>query len=254
MRSRDSRVSQVAMRRNQSAALTGAGPDRGLAIARPELPQPAARGLPEGVTTDLVGRRPDVASARERVEAAASRIKVARADFFPAIRLSALFGFQALGLDSLFQNDSTYGHAGPAVSLPIFRGGAIRGQYRGARASYDEAVADYDKTVVSAYQQVADAVTSQRSVAQQLTDARAALAASQDAYDVARLRYEGGLSNYLDVLTVQDRLLQAKLAVASLDAGRRSIEIDLIRALGGGFEPSGLASPDRLTSKDEPHG
>ncbi len=239
---------QIALRRNQIAALIGAGPDRGLAITRPTLPAPAARGLPEGVTTDLVGRRPDIASARARVEAAASRIKVARADFFPAIRLSALFGYQALGLDMLFQNDAGYGHVGPAVSLPIFHGGAIQGRYRGARATYDEAVADYDKTVLAAYQQVADAVTSQRANTRQIADARTALAASQDAYDIARQRYQGGLSNYLDVLAVEDRLLQAKLAVAGLNADLRTVDIALIRALGGGFAPASL------TSKDEPHG
>ncbi|RZJ99619.1 MAG: efflux transporter outer membrane subunit [Novosphingobium sp.] len=239
---------QIALRRNQLAALLGAGPDRGLAIARPTLPVPALRGLPENVTTDLVGRRPDVAAARERVEAAASRIKVARADFFPAIRLSAMFGVQALGLGNLFKDDATYGSAGPAISLPIFHGGAIQGRYRGARATYDEAVATYDQTVVTAYQQVADAVTSQRAAEQRLVQAREALAASQDAYDIARQRYDGGLSNYLDVLTVQDRLLQARLAVAGLHAGLRSVDIALIRALGGGFEPA------RTTSKDQPHG
>lgn len=239
---------QIGLRRNQLAALVGAGPDRGLAIARPALPMPAVRSLPDTVTTDLVGRRPDIASARERVEAAASRIKVARADFFPAIRLTALFGVQALGLDSLFQNDSTYGHAGPAVSLPIFHGGELQGRYRGARATYDEAVADYDKTVVGAYQDVADAVTSQRSVAQQLADARVALAASEDAYAIAKARYEGGLSNYLDVLVVQDRLLQARLAVAQLNADLRSLDIALIRALGGGFDAAGP------TPKDDTHG
>jgi NodT family efflux transporter outer membrane factor (OMF) lipoprotein len=239
---------QIALRRNQLAALVGAGPDRGLSIARPTLPVPPARGLPEGVTTDLVGRRPDIASARARVEAAASRIKVAHADFFPAIRLNALFGVQALGLGSLFENDSTYGHVGPAISLPIFHGGEIQGRYRGARASYDEAVADYDKTVLGAYQQVADAATSQRSASQRLSDARTALAASQDAYDVAQARYRGGLSNYLDVLEVQDRLLQAKLAVAGLNADLRSLDIALIRALGGGFDTAGTIP------KDEPHG
>jgi NodT family efflux transporter outer membrane factor (OMF) lipoprotein len=239
---------QIGVRRNQIAALVGAGPDRGLAITRPALPVPAARGLPEGVTTDLVGRRPDVAAARARVEAAASRIKVAHADFFPAIRLSALFGLQALGLDNLIDTDSEYGHVGPAISLPIFHGGAIQGRYRGARASYDEAVANYDKTVVGAYQDVADAVTSQRSAAQQLADARAALAASQEAYAIARQRYEGGLSNYLDVLVVQDRLLQARLALAGLNADLRSVDIALIRALGGGFDAAGP------TPKDEPHG
>jgi NodT family efflux transporter outer membrane factor (OMF) lipoprotein len=239
---------QIGLRRSQIAALIGAGPDRGLAITRPTLPNLAARGLPEDVTTDLVGRRPDIAAARERVQAAASRIKVAHADFFPAIRLSALIGVQALGIGNLFESDSLYGHAGPAISLPIFHGGEIQGRYRGARASYDEAVANYDNTVVGAYQQVADAVTSQRYTTQQLTDARSALVASQDAYDVARSRYTGGLSNYLDVLVVQDRLLQARLAVAELNADLRSLDIALIRALGGGFDATG-SNP-----KDQSHG
>jgi outer membrane protein TolC len=167
------------------------------------------------------------------------------------VRLSALFGVQALGLGNLFETDSTYGRAGPAISLPVFHGGAIQGQYRGARATYDEAVATYDQTVVTAYQQVADAVTSQRAATQRLADARAALAASQDAYDVARQRYEGGLSNYIDVLTVQDRLLQARLAVAGLGADLRSLDIALIRALGGGFEP---AVAQTNFSKDRPNG
>jgi NodT family efflux transporter outer membrane factor (OMF) lipoprotein len=239
---------QIGVRRNQIAALVGAGPDRGLAITRPALPVPAPRALPEGVTTDLLGRRPDVAASRARVEAAARRIQVAHADFFPAIRLSALFGLQALGLSNLIDADSEYGHVGPAVSLPIFHGGAIQGRYRGARASYDEAVANYDKTVVGAYQDVADAVTNQRSVARQLADARAALAASEDAYAIARQRYGGGLSNYLDVLTVEDRLLQARLAVAGLNADLRTVDVALIRALGGGFDAAGP------TPKDEPHG
>jgi NodT family efflux transporter outer membrane factor (OMF) lipoprotein len=244
---------QIALRQHQIAALIGAGPDRGLAVARPALAATVSRDLPEGVTTDLVGRRPDVAAARARVEAAASRIRVARADFYPAIRLTALFGVQALGLGQLFDGDSTYGRVGPAVSLPVFHGGAIQGRYRGARASYDEAVASYDQTVVAAYQQVADAVTSQRAAGERLVQARAARAAAQDAYDIARLRYEGGLSNYLDVLTVQDRLLQSRLAVAGLEASLRSLDIALVRALGGGF----TAPPARTTDislKDPTHG
>ena len=239
----------VALRRNQIAALVGAGPDRGLAIARPQLPEPHATALPEGVTTDLVGRRPDIAAARARVEAAASRIKVARAAFFPAIRLSALVGVQSLGLENLIERDSTYGNAGPAISLPIFRGGALQGAYRSQRASFDEAVADYDRTVVAAYQDLADTVTSQRMLLGRIGDARASLAASEDAYHIARKRYEGGLSTYLDVLTVQDRLLQARLIEADLNATAHRLRIAMIRALGGGFDAVTAASP-----KDDPHG
>jgi outer membrane protein TolC len=182
------------------------------------------------------------------MESAASRIKVARADFFPAIRLNALIGLQSLGLGSLLQSDSTFGSVGPAVSLPVFHGGALAGRFRSANAGYDAAVADYDKTVLAAYQQVADAVTSRQALAARLGDTRAALAATQDAYTIARRRYDGGLSTYLDVLSVEDRLLQARLAATALEAAARSADITLIRALGGGFAP---AAPE--AAKDAPH-
>jgi NodT family efflux transporter outer membrane factor (OMF) lipoprotein len=232
----------IAIRRHQLAMLVGAGPDRGLAITPPPLAGVPERGLPPGVTTDLIGRRPDVVAARERVEATASRIKVARADFFPAINLSALVGFQSLGLSNLLSSGSTFGQVGPAVTLPIFRGGALSGAYRGARATYDEAVAAYDRSVLTAYQEAADAVTAQQSVARRMVDARAALASSNQAYDIARRRYQGGLSNYLDVLTIEDRVVQAQTAVAQLEAAARSADVALVRALGGGF-----------TTKEMPH-
>lgn len=239
----------IILRQHQIAALIGAGPDRGLAITRPAPVALASHGLPAGVTTDLIGRRPDIAAARARAEAAASRIRVARADFFPALSLSALVGVQSLGLDKLINSDSTYGSVGPAISLPIFHGGALSGQYRGARATYDEAVADYDKTVVEAYQEVADAVTNQQALDRRIGDARAALAASEEAYSIARKRYEGGLSTYLDVLAVEERLLAARRSVADLDARAFALDVALIRALGGGF-----TSTDTLLAKDNADG
>ena len=142
----------LALRRNQLAALVGSGPDRGLAIEVPRLAPAALRALPEDVTINLVGRRADVIAARQRVESAASRIKGARADFYPAVRLNALFGVQSLGLGLLFDKDSTFGSVGPAVSLPVFHGGELKGRYEGARADYDAAVAAYDGTVLGAYQ------------------------------------------------------------------------------------------------------
>lgn len=255
----------IELRQHQIAALIGAGPDRGLSIARPKIGALAPLGLPADVTTDLVARRPDIAAALARAEAAAKRLKVARADFFPAIRLSALIGVQSLGYDtvftgtsatgtpkpfinSLFDKGSLFGTVGPAISLPIFHGGALQGQYRGARATYDEAVASYDKTVLAAYQEVADAVTMRKALDQRLVDARAAVAASQDAYAIAQKRYKGGLSTYLDVLNVEDQLLGAREALAGLEASAFSTDIALIRALGGGFAASDFQS------KDKPHG
>lgn len=238
----------IAMSRNLLAALVGAGPDRGLDIARPSLTSLHLAGLPAEVTTDLIGRRPDIAAARARAEAAASRIKVARADFYPAISLQALIGVQSIGLGNLAKSGSAYGNAGPAVSLPIFHGGSLKGRYRSVRASYDEAVANYDGTVITAYREVADAVTAQRAVTDRLFQSRQALTDSEQAYAIATKRYEGGLSAYLDVLTAEEKMLQVRRSVANLNARVFAIDIALVRALGGGFTTT-AANP-----KDQPHG
>jgi NodT family efflux transporter outer membrane factor (OMF) lipoprotein len=225
----------VLLRRHQLAALLGAGPDRGLTIAAPHLAPMGVHELPAGVTTELMARRADIVAARTRVEAAASRIKVARADFYPALKINGLVGVESLGFGQLFTGGSIYGTVGPAVSLPLFHGGALRAAYRGARADYDLAVADYDRIVLTAYQQVADAVTDRSLLAGQLTEARAAVSASEEANAIADARYRGGLSNYLDALIVQDRLVQTREALVMTDAAFRSADIALIRALGGGF-------------------
>ena len=224
----------IGLTRNRIAALVGAGPDRGLTIALPARLGSAAM-IPATVTTDLVGRRPDIASARARVEAAASRINVARADFYPAVNLSAMIGFQSLGLGNLLSSGSTFGSAGPAISLPIFRGGQLAGQYKGARAGYDAAVAAYDGAVVSAYREVADAVTSRNALSTRLAQSRAALGNSEQAYSIARQRFEGGLSTYLHVLSAEEKLLQTRMIVADLEARAFTLDVALVRALGGGF-------------------
>lgn len=225
----------IRLRRNQLAALVGAGPDRGLAITRP-LPIPSTPvGLPEGVTTELLGRRPDIVAARERVEAAANRVKVARAGFFPSINLRALIGLQAIGLGNLIDTSSQLGSVGPAISLPIFQGGALQAQYGSAQAGYDEAVAVYNQTVISAYQQVADAVTQRDAADKRLAAARSALSANEDAQTLLRTRYEAGLASYLDALSNQAGLHELQLAVVDLETYERGATLALIRALGGGF-------------------
>ncbi|MGW8188898.1 efflux transporter outer membrane subunit [Sphingomonas hankookensis] len=239
----------IALTRNRIAALLGKGPDRGLAITAPAATLPA-RGLPAGVTTDLIARRPDIVAARTRIEAEASRIKVARADFYPSFSLSAVFGLQSLGLSNLINGGSTAGSIGPAFNLPIFRGGELDGRYRVARGAFDAAVADYDRTVTAAYRAVADAVVSQRALATRLTESQRSLADAQAGYDVARLRYEGGLSRFTDVLVAQDRVLQARRIVADLQSRAFTLDIALVRALGGGFSAPATAEQN----KDVTHG
>nr|NUR38315.1 efflux transporter outer membrane subunit [Sphingomonas sp.] len=146
------------------AALVGAGPDRALTIDRPAAGTLQAQGLPADASINLIGRRPDIAAARTRVEASAERIKEARAAFYPDINVGALIGFQSLGLGSLFNAGSHFASVSPAVTLPLFHGGALQGQYRGRRGQYDEAVANYDGQVIQALRETADTVTSQKSL------------------------------------------------------------------------------------------
>jgi NodT family efflux transporter outer membrane factor (OMF) lipoprotein len=225
----------LALTRHRIAALLGAGPDRGLAIARPMLVI-ATTGIPAEAGIDLIGRRPDIVAARLRAEAAAARINVAHADFYPNINLSAVVGLQALGLGNLLQSGSTYGSSGVALSLPIFDAGRIAARYAGARADYDAAVARYDATLIAALRDSADALTSRAAAERQLVDLRAALAAAEDASSIAIARYRGGLSNQLQVLVTADALLGLRRTVAELDARRLALDIQLIRALGGGYQ------------------
>jgi outer membrane protein TolC len=162
-------------------------------------------------------------------------VKVAKASFYPNVNLAGFLGLQSLKLNQLFADGSDIGSIGPALTLPIFQGGALRAGYRGAEADRDAAVASYDATVTEAFHQVADAVTSERALATELSKARAALAASEDAYRISRLRYEGGLANYQSVLITEQGVLVRRRAVADLEARAFALDVALIRALGGGF-------------------
>ena len=226
---------QLAMVRNQLAGLAGAGPDRGFSLARPSAQPKAGFGLPANLAADLLGRRPDLQAARLRAEAAAKRIDVAKAGFYPNVNLAAFIGAQSLGLDNLTKSGSDVGQVGAAISLPIFDGGRLDGAYRGARADYDAAVAAYDQTLIQALQQVADAAAGQRALQVRLGAARESLAAGEQAYRVARLRYEGGLTSYLTLLTAEDAVIAQRRAVAQLEARALTLDASLVRALGGGF-------------------
>jgi NodT family efflux transporter outer membrane factor (OMF) lipoprotein len=217
------------------AVLVGQGPDRALTIDRPAVGALPAQGIPADASINLIGRRPDVAAARTRVEAAAERIKEARAAFYPDINIGALVGLQSLGLGSLFDSGSKFASVSPAVTLPLFHGGALQGQYRGRRGQYDEAVALYDGQVIQALRETADTLTSEQQLAERLGESRSALAAYEDALRVARGRYQQGLTNYLTVLTAEESVVSARLTVAQLETRSFTLDVQLVRALGGGF-------------------
>jgi len=225
----------IALTRNAIAALTGAGPDRALSIVRPTIVLEHSRGIPTNASIDLIGRRPDIAAARASVEASASRVKVARTAFYPNVSLSGLIGLQSLGLANLITSSSTFGNVGPAVTLPIFHGGALSGQFQGARGAYDEAVARYDGAVIQALRDAADTMVSRNMLAVRLDKTRQSLRDAEAAYALARTRYGRGLSSYLDVLSAEENVLQARRSAAELQARAFTLDIAMVRALGGGF-------------------
>jgi NodT family efflux transporter outer membrane factor (OMF) lipoprotein len=226
---------QIGLTKNRIAALMGAGPDRGLAIQRPMVILTDNLGLPSNVPAGLLGRRADVAAARLRTEAAASRIKQAKAGFYPNINLVGMIGAQSLGLGNLFNSGSDYGAVGPAISLPFFQGGRLKAEHRGAEADYAAAVAHYDGTLTQALREVADVTTSVRALDARLDRVLAAEAHAEAAWKVANNRYVGGLATYLDVLTAEDTLVASRRSVAQLQSRAFTLHVTLIRALGGGF-------------------
>jgi len=226
---------QLSLQKNRIAALIGAGPDRGLALTRPTIDLTRDFALPENLAANLLGRRPDLVAARLRAEAAASRVGQARAAFYPNINLTAFIGVQSLTLDMLTKDGSSIGSVGPAVSLPIFNGGRLRSQLRSADAEYLEAVANYDRTLIAALQEVADVSTSERALGAQLTRTNESVEAAREAWRVQGNRYEGGLATYLEVLSAEDYLLSVLRTQTDMQSRSLSLGIALTRVLGGGY-------------------
>ena len=235
---------QIDTLRNTLALLLGAGPDRGLSIQRPQLATPAL-GIPSQLPSELLARRADVVAARWKVEAAQHGIAASKAAFYPNINLSALAGLGAGHLGDVFGSNALLFSGGPALSLPIFEGGALQHQLRGSNADYDLAVANYNQTLLAAIREVADAVQTGRTLDARLASTTQARTAAHAAYAQVQARQRAGLASQLDVLAAQKPLLQLDLQLATLQAERRSASINLDQALGGGLTvdaPSTTAS------------
>jgi NodT family efflux transporter outer membrane factor (OMF) lipoprotein len=227
---------QIALQRNRLASLLGSGPDRGLAIKRPSVNLNNDYGFPSHLPVELLGRRPDVVAARLQTEAQLSRIEQKRAEFYPNVNLSAFIGVQAFGVNMLDNSGSSVGGVGPAISLPIFTAGRLRGELRGNVALYDETVATYNRTLTQALEEIASVGYSQRALTNELIKSEEAITASAEAHRVASNRYQGGLANYLEVLYTEDALLRAQHNHINLQSKTFSLDIALKRALGGGYQ------------------
>lgn len=221
--------------RYQLGALLGKGPDRGLAIARPELARGDDVQLPDNLPADLLSRRPDIVSARWRVDATLHDIKSAKAEFYPDINLSAAIGLDAFGWGRFLRAASRTASAGPAIHLPIFDGGALRAQLKGRYADFDFAVANYNDTLIRALTDVATQLSDIHSIEAQVVNAERSDTAAQRALKLALAQYKAGLTTQLTVLNAQSNALASSQNVANLRMTRRDRQIALAAALGGGF-------------------
>ncbi|WP_219893693.1 efflux transporter outer membrane subunit [Aquisediminimonas profunda] len=237
----------IALERNRLAALVGAGPERARLLPIPAQNLPAVSEAPANLAANLLGRRPDIVSARLRAEAATFRVKSARRAFYPDINLAAVVGLQSLGLGQLFNSGSQYANFGPAATLPIFDGQRLRSNYRTAEADYDQAVARYDQTLLTALREVADTLESKRALTERLAMAKTAAQSAQEAARLMRLRHDEGVANLLQVLTAEDNALASQRTLAELNARGFLLDITLVRALGGGFSAPAAdrEQPDR---------
>lgn len=225
------------------AALLGAGPDRGLSLARPKLKLEKAPGLPPQIGLGLLGRRPDVVAARLRVEAAEKSIGSAKAAFYPDVNLVGLIGLQTLGMENFISRDAKYGNIGPAISLPIFDGHRLKGVLHGAEADYEQAVTHYNDTLAQALREVADAGIGLKALSGRLNAAQAVNDAAEDSWQRLNQRYEGGLATALDVLTSEDEMLASRRPLDELRTRIYVLDASLAKALGGGWQSDYAQSP-----------
>lgn len=224
--------------RIQLAVLAGDMPSTATQIGKPSLSM-GGFAIPENLPLDLLGRRPELAAQRARIAAAVGETEAAKAQFYPNINLSTLVGFQSIGLGQLFSPGSLINSVGPAARLPIFDGGRLRADYASRAADVDAAISQYNQSVLSAAQDVAEQLTRASDLTREEQATRESLAAATEAHRLATLRYRGGLTPYLNVLTAETQLLAQRRALTTLAARRQDIQIELIRALGGGFSDKG---------------
>jgi NodT family efflux transporter outer membrane factor (OMF) lipoprotein len=193
--------------------------------------------VPLGVPSDVLERRPDVASAERAMAAANAQVGVAKAAYYPSITINALGGGESRVFGSLFDAPSLVWSLGASLVQPVFQGGRLDANVEFARANYDATVATYRRVVLTAMQEVEDGITGLASLERADAQARAAVETARRVLELASARYEGGATTYLDVITAQQSLLAAERLAAQLSGQRLLTSVFLIKALGGGWEP-----------------
>ncbi len=216
------------------AVLCGTAPSSFSVAKDTQLTAPPS--IPAGMPSTLLQTRPDIRAAEAELQAASADIGVAEASFFPRFKLLGSAGLESVKGTDFLNWENRVLSIGPSVSVPILQGGRLKSNLRAAQSRYDEALAKYKQTVLSALREVEDSILDLQSY----TTQRAALAAAQksaaETTALARVRYEKGLATYFEVVEADRTVLTTKLALAQLDGQRYVSTVLLAKALGGSWK------------------
>ena len=230
---------RIARQENALSVLVGRNP--GPVIRGKPLIDLGTPAVPAGLPSELLTQRPDVVSAEQSLIAANARVSAARALYFPSISLTGLLGVASLDLDELFDDGSdTWNYSG-SITGPVFQGGAVLGTNRQAEAQRKQLLASYEKTVKRAFADVDDALIATQTTAERSAAQRRQVEALRDYARLARKRFEGGYSSYLEVLDAESSLFNAELLYSEGHRERLLAHVDLYKALGGGWVDAAAA-------------
>ena len=195
----------------------------------------SAPGVPAGSPASLLGRRPDVFVAERNLAASSARIGVAEADFYPRVALIGSGGFASVDSSDFLKWSSREFAIGPQVDLPLFQGLRRKADLAKAKAQYEEALADYQQTVLTAYADMNNALAARRGAINEVAAQQDSITATQKSVNLSSIRYKEGVSNYLDVVDTQRELLNARRSEVQARGRAFAATVQLIQALGGGF-------------------
>jgi multidrug efflux system outer membrane protein len=225
---------RIAQTENALNFLVGRNPGpipRGAVLDAQRVPPEVPAGLPSA----LLERRPDIRQAEQTMIAANARIGEAKAAYFPRISITGLFGLESVSMSSLFKGASRVWDVGPTMTVPIFTAGRISGTVKASEARQQQALAQYRRTIEQAFREVADALVFHQKMREIRAEQEARVAATRQALYLANLRYDRGLSTYLDVLDQERQLFRAELDLASSTRDQLTAVVQVYKALGGGW-------------------
>jgi multidrug efflux system outer membrane protein len=218
-------------------------PAPSFAVAANPLYEASPPAVPPGLPAQLLARRPDVAEAEQYLVAANAQIGVATADFYPRFMLTATAGFESADISTVFNWQSRVAAIAPSISFPIFQGGRLRANLDATKARYQQVVAAYVNQVLIAYGDVEDALTDLHALADEVGFLREAVSASRNYLRLAQVQFKQGLVDYLLVIDAERTLLTNQLSLAQAVNLHVAASIRLIKALGGGWNPSEDSPP-----------